>query len=104
MRVTGWLQAGVIMLVLGIFVGAYGVGIWALVLGQDTDADSGAKIASPIMMLCSVPLLAVGLGMTITGIISEKWHFEDMMEKRSQEDAVTSASRSADESSPTPPR
>ena len=56
------------------------------------------------MMLCSVPLLAVGLGMTITGIISEKWHFEDMMEKRSEEAAVTSASRSADESSPTPPR
>ncbi|WP_129659871.1 hypothetical protein [Rothia uropygialis] len=97
MRVTGWLQAGIIMLVLGIFVGAYGVGIWALALGQDTDADSGAKIASPIMMLASVPLLVVGLGMTISGIFWERHVFREALVARRQEAEAASSVRSRPE-------
>ncbi|RUQ20665.1 hypothetical protein D8M21_08815 [Kocuria sp. HSID16901] len=92
MRVPGWLQAGVIMLVLGIFVGGYGLGIWALELGHDTEADSGAKIASPIMMLAGIPLLILGLIMTISGLVGEKRARDQLIEKRMQEAAQTSSS------------
>ncbi|WP_269928447.1 hypothetical protein [Kocuria massiliensis] len=85
MRVTGWLQAGVIMLVLGILVGGYGIGIWALALGHGTDADSGAKIASPIMMLAAIPLLVLGLAMTISGLVGEKRARTEFIEKKQQE-------------------
>lgn len=85
MRITGWLQAGVIMLVLGILVGGYGIGIWALTLGNGTDADGGAKIASPIMMLAAIPLLLLGLAMTISGLVGEKRARAEFLEKKQQE-------------------
>lgn len=95
MRVTGWFQAGVIMLVLGIFVGGYGVGIWLLVLAHGMDADGGAKIVSPIMMLAAIPLLVVGLAMTISGLV---------LERRQRNEAVASESPRTEASSSLHPR